>query len=215
MKKNWRVRLAVLAVLALLCAVAVFWARTAKENARLKEISGKAAGVPADLTAAVAQAVAFAESMEWKPYDPLMGRYGDPFGKLGFVVCIDVPVRAYQAAGIDMPAMLRQAAREHREWFSIGPDNPPSSSFFYRRVRNYHPLFRNHPRLVADPAPRVGDWAFYGKTHIALVVEVEPDGRFVVIEASPHKGRVAYSDSEYMADTWGPPAFFGRLKPGK
>ena len=105
-----------------------------------------------------------------------MGRFGDPFSKVGFVVCIDVPVRAYQSVGINMPALLREAAQEHREWFSIGPDNPPSSSFFYRRVRNYIPLFRNHSQLTTDSKPHVGDWVFYGKNHIALVINVEADG---------------------------------------
>ncbi len=157
------------------------------------------------------EAVAYARSMLTTPYDPLMGMYGDPFGKVGFVVCIDVPVRAYKAAGVSLPALLRESAKAHPDWFQIGPQNPPSSPFFYRRVRNYYDLFQHHPWLEFSGKPEVGDWAFYGKSHIALVEQVRPDGSFEVIEASPRKMRVAESDGEYMARTWGPPAFFGRL----
>lgn len=208
----------VVAVVLLGCfggAVCVLSLRTSRELARLDAVAGSTFTAPSSASASssiITAAVAYAHGMLNTPYDPLMGRYGDPFGKTGFVVCIDVPVRAYQAAGISVPALLRAATQEHPEWFSIGPDNSPKNSFFYRRVRNYYPLFRNHPALITDNKPQVGDWAFYGKFHIALVVKADPDGSFEVIEASPKKGRVAVSDGEYMARTWGPPVFFGRLR---
>lgn len=189
-------------------------ARASREVERLRSIAGDSFAPPVDSSQVATTAVGYAQSMLGMLYDPLMGRFGDPLGKAGCVVCIDVPVRAYQAAGVSLPVLLRESAKSRPEWFSIGPNNPPSSSFFYRRVRNYHPLFKNHPALLADSAPKVGDWAFYGKFHIALVVEVGPDG-FKVIEASPVKGRVAVSDSAYMERTWGRPAFFGRLKQTK
>jgi uncharacterized protein YijF (DUF1287 family) len=197
-----------------LALLAARW-RTANEVARLRAIGGNSFVVPASSSAvrsAVDSAVAYARSMLGTPYDPFMGRYGDPFGAVGFVVCIDVPVRAYEAAGVSLPSLLREATHEHPDWFTIGPSNLPGSPFFYRRVRNYHPLFRHHPALTAADTPRVGDWAFFGKTHIALVVNVEQDGRFQVVEASPIKHRVAVSDGDYMAHTWGAPAFFGRLR---
>ncbi|MEK7858764.1 MAG: hypothetical protein AAB320_06435 [Elusimicrobiota bacterium] len=187
-------------------------ARTAKEVNRLRVLAGDRFSPPTEARQAITVAVFYAQSMLGKIYDPLMGRFGDPLGKAGCVVCIDVPVRSYQAAGISIPLLLRDAAKKNPEWFSIGPNNPPSSSFFYRRVRNYHPLFQHHPALLADTVPKVGDWVFYGKFHIALVVDVGADGSFRVIEASPLKGRVAVSEGKYMEKTWGRPAFFGRLR---
>lgn len=209
--KRWRLAV----VLGLGVAVVVPTAlsiKTTREVSRLRAVSGDSFSAPDDKEAAVLSAVSYARSLLGKPYDLLMGRFGDPLGKVGFIVCIDVPVRAYQAAGLSMPALLRESAKQHPEWFAIGPDNPPSSSFFYRRVRNYHPLFKNHPSLVVDSKPKVGDWAFYGTTHIAIVVSVQSDGKFEVIEASPVKGRTAVSGGDYMAATWGEPAFFGRLR---
>jgi len=158
------------------------------------------------------QAASYARSMLRIPYDPLMGKYNDFLGKAGFVVCIDVPLRSYLWAGVSMPALLKRSAKEHPEWFKIGPDNSPGNPFFYRRVRNYYYLFMSHLELVHDQTPKPGDWAFYGRTHIALVISVEKDGWFEVIEASPKRGRVVISTSDYMEKTWGRPDFFGRIK---
>jgi len=81
-------------------------------------------------------------------------------------------------------------------------------------VWNYAPLFRSYSRLAVDSKPQVGEWAFYGKRHVGLVVEAGPDGRFQVIEASPVRGHVMLSDSQYMERVWGAPTCFGRLKRG-
>jgi len=121
-------------------------------------------------------------------------------------------LRAYSAAGISMPALLREAVREHPEWFAIDPKNQPDDRLFCRRVWNYSPLFRTHPRLTADRKPQAGDWVFCGKRHVGLVVEVGDDGGFLVAEASPMKGRVVLSDAGYMKRIWGPPVLFGRLR---
>ena len=197
-------------VWAMICVVPFYL--TGREIARLNRIAGTAFTPPASMNAAIDQAKAYAQTMLGHPYDPLMGRLGDPFGKIGFVVCIDVPVRSYQSAGVAMPALLKESAQQHPEWFSIGPANSPTNSFFYRRVKNYFALFKHHPQLVADTKPQVGDWAFYDTSHIALVVDAAPDGSFKVVEASPVKGRVAISDGKYMSRTWGPPSFFGRIR---
>ena len=159
-----------------------------------------------------AQAVDYARSMLNIPYDPLMGRYNDFFGKAGFVVCIDVPLRSYLRAGISMPAMLKTCSKEHPEWFKVGANNSPNNSFFYRRVRNYYDLFEHHPNLETDQDPKPGDWMFFGRHHIGLVISVDKDGNYKAIEANPFKGRVVVSDRNYIEQTWGAPAFFGRIK---
>jgi len=108
---------------------------------------------------------------------------------------------------------LRQSAREHPEWFEIGPNNSPGNLYFYRRVRNYYPLFRNHPRLIADHRPQVGDWAFITKGHIELVTSVGPDDDYEIVEASPMRMRVVKTSRAEMERTWGPVEFFGRVRP--
>ena len=112
-----------------------------------------------------------------------------------------------------MPALLKQSALIHPEWFNIDSFNYPESPFFYRRVRNYYQLFEKHPELVRDHKAQIGDWAFYGTTHIALVTAISEDGDIKLVEASPFKLRVAVSTIEEMEKTWGPASFFGRIKP--
>jgi hypothetical protein len=146
------------------------------------------------------------------PYDPLMGGFNNALGRRGFVVCIDVPVTAYENEGIPITKILKDSAREHPEWFEISPQNSPNNPYFYRRVRNYYPLFKNHPDLEASDHPRPGDWAFFGRFHIALVSSIGPYGAYRVVEANPHWLHVRISTQEYMDKTWGPAAFFGRIK---
>jgi hypothetical protein len=159
-----------------------------------------------------AQAAGYALSMKNIPYDPIMGKLHNVLGKAGMVVCIDVPVRSWLRAGLSMPALLKQSAAIHPEWFKIDPSNHPDSPFFYRRVRNYYQLFQKHPGLVHDDKPQVGDWAFYGTTHIALVTAVSENGDTNLVEASPFKLRVAVSTIEEMEKTWGRVSFFGRIR---
>lgn len=166
----------------------------------------------AEAEAVRARAVAGARAMSWLPYDPFMGTHGDPLTPWGFVVCIDVPLRAYRAAGVPLAALLKESARTNPGWFKIGPDNAPDNRFFYRRVRNYNDLFRNHPSLEASPTPRAGDLAFFGRWHIALVTEATPDGAWRAVEATPRVWGVKESGNDYLQRQWGAPEFFGRLK---
>jgi hypothetical protein len=159
------------------------------------------------------QSADYALSMKNIPYDPLMGKFHDMMGKAGMVVCIDVPVRSSLRAGLSMPALLKQSASIHPGWFEIDSTNHPDNPFFYRRVRNYYQLFERHPRLARDDKPQVGDWAFYGTIHIALVTSVSENGDIRLVEASPFKRRVAVSTIDEMEKIWGPASFFGRIKP--
>ena len=78
-------------------------------------------------------------------------------------------------------------------------------------MRNYYNLFEHHPDLEMENRPRPGDWAFYGRYHVALVVSVVDDGGFEVIEADNFRFRVVRRDDEYMDRVWGQPSFFGRI----
>ena len=161
-------------------------------------------------TEAAGRAVEGARAMRWLPYDPFMGTHGDPLTPWGFVVCIDVPLRAYQNAGIPLASLLKESAAAHPTSFKIGPDNAPDNRFFYRRVRNYYDLFENHPALEAAATPRPGDLVFFGRWHIAVVTEVSPDGAWRAVEATPRVWGVKESGSDYLIKQWGEPAFFGR-----
>jgi len=158
------------------------------------------------------RSVAVAKSMLYTPYDPFMGGLHNALGCSGFVVCIDVPVRAYVNAGVPITEILKDSTKKHPEWFQISPQNRPDNEFFYRRVRNYYPLFKNHPDLEASDKPQPGDWAFFGNFHIALVSSIMPDGTYQVVEANPNWLYVRISDQKYMDKTWGRAAFFGRVK---
>lgn len=201
------------AALALAAACVVRWRGAGLLETLARVAQDTPVPVPAGRADEVrARAVAGARALRWQPYDPLMGMYGDPLGPWGFVVCIDVPLRAYRAAGIPLASLLKESARSHPEWFKIGPDNAPDNRFFYRRVRNYNDLFRRHPALEASPTPRPGDLAFFGRWHIALVTEVAPDGTWRAVEASPRVWGVKESDDAYLVGQWGRPEFFGRVR---
>lgn len=200
-----------LAALAFATACFVRW-RNARLLSALAAVPQDTAIPLKDGAAFRARAVAQARAMRWLPYDPLMGMYGDPLTPWGFVVCIDVPLRAYRAAGVSLAALLKESARAHPEWFKIGPANSPDNRFFYRRVRNYNDLFRNHPALKTSPTPKAGDLVFFGRWHIALVTEVGPDGAWKAVEASPRVWGVKESGSEYLERQWGPPEFFGAAR---
>ncbi|MDE2292162.1 MAG: hypothetical protein KGL53_08775 [Elusimicrobia bacterium] len=205
-----------LALVLLLGAALAAWCRAAESSRLAAAIKEQ---VPVPLPAARAEgvrerAVAYARSMG-APYDPLMGEYGDPFGRLGFVVCVDVPIRSYMSAGVSLPGLLRAAAHEHPEWFRIGPGNAPSNRFFYRRVRNYVDLFRRDPALEASETPRPGDLAFFGRWHVALVTHGGLDGTWKAVEASGPSVFVREWDGDVLTERWGAPAFFGRLRAGR
>ena len=156
------------------------------------------------------QAVTYALKMENTPTDIFMGKFNNLFGKIGFVVCIDVPIKSYLWAGVSMPAVLFESARKEPGWFDIDDGNHPDNEFFYRRVRNYHDLFKNHPDLQTSDKPQKGDWAFYGRNHIALVTSVEQNGHYRVMEA--YFSNTSETTSQQIENIWGKPSFFGRIK---
>ena len=196
--------------LSLAVVVAGAWAARRNHASEMGQLT--AAGILAGPHAAApAQAAAYARSMR-ALYDPLMGMYGDPLKQLGFVVCIDVPIRSYMSAGVSLPELLREAAKENPAWFKIASDNPPPSPFFVRRVRNYADLFQHHPALETSPSPLAGDLAFYGRWHIGLVTEVGPDGTYKVAEARGPLFPVTERSDAAMTRRWGEPSFFGRFR---
>lgn len=157
-----------------------------------------------------ADAAAHARTMVGRHTDPLMGRHGNVLGRLGWIVCTDVVVEAWLAAGVSLPAHLVETARAHPEWFEIDASNRPGDPYFVRRVRNYRPLFERSPSLEMDGTPQVGDWAFFPH-HVVLVVATRP-GSYLVVEA--YAERVEVVPGRDVESRFGPPLGFGRARPG-
>lgn len=156
----------------------------------------------------VPDVVAAARALVGRASDPLMGKYDNLLGRIGFLVCTDVAVDAWLAAGWSLPHQLRDAATAAPGAFAIAPDNLPGDPNFVRRVRNYVDLFDHAPGLTLADAPRPGDLAFYGRAHVALVVDVHSVG-YRVVEA--HGPRVAVQEGAAVEARTGARGRFGRV----
>lgn len=122
-------------------------------------------------------------------YDPLKGGHGNIGGKMGFIVCIDVPRIAYANAGISLDQLLKaDYARHPSHYETQGGTNTPATPYFYRRVRNVYDYARANGMLVRQAAkPKVGDIVFYSRYHATLVIGTHKDGTYDEVSASPEK----------------------------
>jgi uncharacterized protein YijF (DUF1287 family) len=120
-------------------------------------------------------------------YDPLKGSIYNIGGKMGFIVCIDVPRIAYGQAGISLASLLKSDFEQNPEHYQTeGGINTPDTPFFYRRVRNVYSYAQGNGMLIEKATePKVGDIVFYGKYHATLVVSVHEDGTYDEVEAHP------------------------------
>ncbi|RLQ97425.1 DUF1287 domain-containing protein [Falsibacillus albus] len=120
-------------------------------------------------------------------YDPLKGSINNTGGKMGFIVCIDVPRIAYGQAGISLADMLESDYEEHPEHYeTAGGSNTPDTPYFFRRVRNVYDFAKGNGMLVQKAEePKIGDIVFYGRYHSTLVVGVHDDGTYDEVEAHP------------------------------
>ncbi|MCQ2010176.1 DUF1287 domain-containing protein [Sporolactobacillus sp. STSJ-5] len=122
-------------------------------------------------------------------YDPLKGGHGNIGGKMGFIVCIDVPRIAYADAGISLDQLLKaDYARHPGHYETQGGTNTPATPYFYRRVRNVYDYARGNGQLVRHAStPKVGDIVFYSRYHATLVIGTHKDGTYDEVSASPKK----------------------------
>lgn len=132
-----------------------------------------------------------AKKLKGTPYDPLMGRYNDIGGRLGFIVCSDIPIIAYGLSGLSWKEMLERDFAKHATYYDTRNGNTPRNTYFHRRARNLYSYFVANQRLVAGTdVPNRGDLAFYRKgnhgriSHVALVTEVSKTG-YRVMESAP------------------------------
>ncbi len=135
-------------------------------------------------------------------YEYLKGKYNNLGGRLGFLVCIDVPRIAYAKAGIDFEPLLKKDFTINKSYYDVeGGSNTPESPFFSRRVRNYYAFFEANNQLIKQcKQPQVGDLVFYGRYHVALVSGVHEDGTYNEIETAPWTGFVV----EHKNKNWVP-----------
>jgi len=78
-----------------------------------------------------------ARKMKGTLYDYSQGKYNNLAGRLGFLVCIDIPKIAYAEAGIYFEKILREDFNKYRALYDTEDGtNTPSTLYFYRRTRN-------------------------------------------------------------------------------
>lgn len=136
-----------------------------------------------------ARVVAEARKLIGLWYDPAQGYFGDAGGKLGLIVCMDVPRLAYRNAGASIRRLLEADYKAHPEHYGKR-DGRPGDPFFDRRARNLYSYCKHNGCLDLAGPPAPGDVVFLSRgtaswiSHIALVSEVRADGRYRVIEAS-------------------------------
>jgi uncharacterized protein YijF (DUF1287 family) len=120
-------------------------------------------------------------------YDPLKGSIFNVGGRMGFIVCIDVPRIAYGHVGISLANLLEEDFKNHPEHYDTeGGINTPDTPFFFRRVRNVYDFAKGNDLLIKKAkTPEVGDIVFYGRYHATLVTAVHDDGTYDEVEAHP------------------------------
>lgn len=136
--------------------------------------------------------VDFARELTGTLYDPLMGMYDNIGGRMGFIVCADVPVIAYGRAGFSFRRALADDFLTHPDSYDTQNWNVPENPYFHRRSRNLFAYFAANDRLLPmTEQPKPGDLVFYKKrrhsypTHVALVSEITPDGGYRIVESAP------------------------------
>ncbi len=165
----------------------------------------------------IAKVVAEGRKLKGVLYDPLHGQIYNIGGRLGFVVCIDVPRLAYQNAGMPFRKMLEDDFRKHLEFYDARDGNSPGNPSFHRRARNLYSYCAANGLLVPlSESPRPGDVVFYGypAVHITLVSEVGEDGGYKVIEAEPANVYVVETTAEDVIKRGWIPVAYGRLIKG-
>lgn len=122
-------------------------------------------------------------------YDPAQGYLNDVGGKLGLIVCMDVPRLAYRNAGTSIRKLLEGDYKAHPEHYGKR-DGRPGDPYFDRRARNLYSFCKHNGCLDMAGPPEPGDVVFMSRSrtgwisHIALVSHVDADGKYKVVEAS-------------------------------
>ncbi|HEX7066247.1 MAG TPA: DUF1287 domain-containing protein [Bacillales bacterium] len=128
-----------------------------------------------------------AESLAGTLYDPLKGAFSNIGGRMGFIVCTDVPRIAYADAGLYFQQILTIDYRQNPDHYDTENGvNTPATDYFFRRVRNVYDFAKGNGFLIekADQ-PKVGDVVFYSQYHATLVVGVYPNETYDEVEADP------------------------------
>jgi uncharacterized protein YijF (DUF1287 family) len=141
-------------------------------------------------------------------YDPVQGGFGNIGGRMGLIVCMDVPVIAYRNAGTSIRRLLEADYRAHPEHYGAH-DGRPGDPYFERRARNLYSYCKFNGCLDMKGPPLPGDVIFFSRgetgeiTHIVLVSEVNADGRYRVVEASRDEWYVTREEDGTMPESRG------------
>lgn len=135
------------------------------------------------------QIVAEARKLVGLWYDPFQGYLNNIGGRLGLIVCMDVPVIAYRNAGASIQRLLESDYAAHPDHYGKR-DGRPGDPYFPRRARNLYSYCKYNACLDMQGPLEPADVVFMSHsqsgwvTHIAIVSGVEPGGRYKVVEAS-------------------------------
>lgn len=155
-------------------------------------------------------------------YDPIQGYFNNLGGRMGLIVCMDVPRLAYRNAGASIKKLLEADYRAHPEHYGKR-DGRPGDPYFDRRARNLYSYCKHNGCLDMVGPPEPGDVVFMSHsrtgwvTHIAMVSAVNADGKYQVLEASRDEWYVTREqDGEKMLNRGWIFRGFGRpLRPSK
>lgn len=134
----------------------------------------------------VNEVISNARNLKGVFYDQFQGGFNNIGGRLGFLVCCDVPNIAYAKAGLSFEKLLKEDYKLHPEHYnSKNWTNTPSTIFFFRRVENFYAYCKYNNRLIINcKTPKVGDLIFYGQGHVSIISEVHSDGTINEIETN-------------------------------
>jgi uncharacterized protein YijF (DUF1287 family) len=165
----------------------------------------------------ISKVIGEARNLKGILYDPLQGQLGNIGGKLGFIVCIDVPLIAYQNAGYSIKKVMEADFLKHPEHYNTKNGNTPENFYFSRRARNLYAYCKGNNKLIQlHKNPQAGDVVFYRRkndlsvSHIALISIVKSNNSYWMIEAYPVL-TAEISNSKVEKRGWIPVAF-GRIK---
>ncbi len=167
-----------------------------------------------------ARVVAEARKLIGLWYDPAQGYLNDVGGKMGMIVCMDVPRLAYRNAGTSIRKLLEDDYRAHPEHYGKR-DGRPGDPYFDRRARNLYSYCKHNRCLDMTGPPKPGDVVFmsHGEnawiSHIALVSDVGADGSYRVVEASRDEWYVTREEdaAKMLGRGWSFRGFGRPLKP--
>jgi hypothetical protein len=205
MKKKLLIPITIVLSIVILIAFIVYWKVSYHGNMNT-DIDNKS-------NVTVESVIESAQGLNGILRDPFNGKYYNIGGRLGFIVCTDVPRLAYLNAGYSIDKEMAEDYKTHPEHYRKGEIPGP---YFARRVRNIYDFLKAKNQVLSlDETPRPGDVVFYGgkarkPCHIAMIVRVIDKHKYYLIESIP-QSRLSKELSNAEIEKRSVPIAFGRI----